>query len=406
MQLESENQKIKIVSPAILAPLSRRSDKAGLYIHFPYCVSKCGYCDFYSEGVGKNGAIAQNDLFNIYKKELAQRIEDDPSILDLEFRSIFIGGGTPSMMDLEEFESFLEYLRTTLKFRSVTEITLEANPEDINTPFLHQIHDLGVNRINVGIQSFNETFLKSIDRYFEPAKYSKIMQILHDSPIERFGIDLIYGIPGQTREDFIKDIEHSLEYPLKHLSCYSLTQEKGTKYSRDISEGKKQPPNEELQVEILKDLPSILAHYGLKQYEVSNYAIPGFECRHNLGYWAMDYYLALGPGAHGYLRKGRYQNPRNMYQYLRGQYSNHYEKPDASTEIPLNIFRLFYPFNIYSYFEGNSEILEITKNLVSSWRDKKLCDFDSSSGIFQWRSQAIVNLDGYITEFATAIDKK
>ena len=197
-----------------------------------------------------------------------------------------------------------------------------------------------------------------------------------------------------------------MEYPLKHLSCYSLTQEKGTKYSRDISEGKKQPPNEELQVEILKDLPSILAHYGLKQYEVSNYAIPGFECRHNLGYWAMDYYLALGPGAHGYIQKGRYQNPRNMYQYLRGQYSNHYEKPDANTEIPLNIFRLFYPFNIYSYFEGNSEILEITKNLLSSWRDKKLCDFDPSSGIFQWRSQAIVNLDGYITEFASAIDKK
>ena len=326
--------------------------------------------------------------------------------MDLEFRSIFFGGGTPSLIDLEEFESFLEYLRTTLKFKSSLEITLEANPEDITTAFLHQINDLGVNRINVGIQSFHEQHLKMLDRFYDPAKYSKIMQILHDSPIERFGIDLIYGIPGQTREEFIKDIEHALEYPLKHLSCYALTLEKGTNYSREVLENKKLPPNEELQSDLLKDLPGILAHYGLKQYEVSNYAIPGYECRHNMGYWAMDYYLSLGPGAHGWIPKGRYSNQRNIYQYLRNQFSGKYDKIEPNSEIPINVFRLFYPFNIYSYFSEKSEILEITKNLLSSWRDKKICDFDSTSGVFQWRPHAVVNLDGYITEYASAIDKK
>lgn len=406
MQSDSENQKIKLSTSAAILPLVKRSDKAGLYIHFPYCISKCGYCDFYSEGVGKTANIKQDELFNIYKRELSQRIEDDPSILDFEFRSIFIGGGTPSMMDLEEFENFLEYLRSTLKFKSALEITLEANPEDVTPAFLLQIHDLGINRINVGIQSFNESHLKALDRYYEPGKYSKIMQILHDSPIERFGVDLIYGVPGQKKEEFLKDIEHALEYPLKHLSCYSLTLEKGTKYSREVQEGKKQAPNEELQAELLHDLPTILAHYGLKQYEVSNYALPGYECRHNLGYWAMDYYLALGPGAHGYIKKGRYQNQRNIYLYLRGQFSGKYEKTEPLTEIPLNILRLFYPINVYSYFPEQAEKLEITKNLMSSWRDSKLCDFDSQTGVFQWRSHAVVHLDKYITEFAAAIDRK
>jgi putative oxygen-independent coproporphyrinogen III oxidase len=406
MQSDSENQKIKISSSAAITPLVKRTDKAGLYIHFPYCIHKCGYCDFFSEGIGKSTNINQNEIFTIFKKELSIRIEDDPSLLDLEFRSIFFGGGTPSLVDLEEFESFLEYLRTTLKFKSSLEITLEANPEDITTAFLHQINDLGVNRINVGIQSFQEQHLKMLDRFYDPSKYSKIMQILHDSPIERFGIDLIYGIPGQTREEFLKDIEHALEYPLKHLSCYALTLEKGTNYSREVSENKKLPPNEELQADLLKELPSILAHYGLKQYEVSNYAIPGYECRHNMGYWAMDYYLSLGPGAHGWIPKGRYSNQRNIYQYLRNQFSGKYDKIEPNSEIPINVFRLFYPFNIYSYFSDNSEILEITKNLLSSWRDKKICDFDSTSGVFQWRPQAVVNLDGYITEYASAIDKK
>jgi len=406
MQSDSENQKVKMSSPASILPLTKRSDIAGLYIHFPYCIAKCGYCDFYSEGIGKNSNIKQDELFNMYKKELTQRIEDDPSILDFQFRSIFIGGGTPSMIELEELEGFLEYLRSTLKFKSVVEITLEANPEDISPAFLLQINDLGINRINVGIQSFHENHLKFLDRYYESGKYAKIMQVLHDSPIERFGVDLIYGIPGQTREDFVKDVEQSLEFPLKHISCYSLTLEKATKYSRDVGEGKKPAPNEELQAELLKDLPSMLAHYGLKQYEVSNYALPGYECRHNMGYWAMDYYLSLGPGAHGFIPKGRYQNARNIYLYMRGQFSGKYDKIEPLTEIPLNVFRLFYPINLYSYFPDQKEKLEITKNLLSSWRDKKLCDFDPNTGVFQWRAHAVVNLDTYITEFATAIDRK
>ncbi|MBK8395637.1 MAG: radical SAM family heme chaperone HemW [Leptospiraceae bacterium] len=378
--------------------ISYRSGYAGLYVHFPYCIHKCSYCDFYSVGIGKQDAPNQKLLFQTYKQEFEQRLILDPSIKNYKFDTIFIGGGTPSLANLDLLAELIDYIKLNLEFSKDTEFTMEMNPEDISPDKLSLMHSIGVNRINAGIQSFDKNLLKTLDRYNDEEKYSLVLNHLSNSKIKRFGIDLIYGIPGQTLDMFLDDLNKSINARVTHISLYSLTVEKGTEYAKQLRKKQAKPPNEDLQMEILEILPPMLRKKGYNQYEVSNYCMKGEESLHNLKYWTMEKYLSLGPGAHGYTNKGRYFNHRSIEKYLNSEIGIKYETPKLLEELALCLFRLFLPVDIKSFSILIPDKITALENLLVEWDYENLCTF--KDGIFQWNEIAVTRLDEFILKIS------
>ncbi|EMO54643.1 radical SAM family heme chaperone HemW [Leptospira noguchii] len=373
--------------------------RPGVYIHYPYCIQKCEYCDFYSVGNGKNQIPDETGLFQRYKEEIITRISDNPFFSDLEFDTIFFGGGTPSRAEVSKISDLIVFLRNNINFSEYSEITIECNPEDITPDFLKSIEQAGINRISVGIQSFDPEKLQFLGRYYDPDRYEKVLETVKNSGISNFSADLIYGIPGQTIQEILRDIQKVLSVGGKHISLYALTVEKGTEYSRKVMDKISPGPEEEIQEKILKLLPNLLSPYELFQYEVSNFSKPGFFSRHNLKYWTMEYYLGIGPGAHGFLPSGRYSNPRNVDTYKRKYFSEEYTKPDFYEELVLSLFRLFQPISMESFYElipDQSHILDLR---LRKFQESGLCEF--SNGIFQWKPEAVLFLDSKILELTS-----
>ncbi|EKO35380.1 putative coproporphyrinogen dehydrogenase [Leptospira santarosai str. HAI821] len=372
---------------------------SGIYVHYPYCIQKCEYCDFYSLGNGKKPIPDENTLFQRYKEEIRQRISENPSVSDLEFDTIFFGGGTPSRADISRIADLIKFLKNNIKISEYSEITMECNPEDISPDFLKSIAQAGINRISVGIQSFYPERLRFLGRYYDPIRYENVLETVKNSEISNFSADLIYGIPGQSIEEIVKDILRVLKAGGKHISLYALTVEKGTPYSRKVADKITPGPEEEIQEEILKLLPNLLSPYELFQYEVSNYSKPGFSSIHNLKYWTMEYYLGIGPGAHGFLPAGRYSNPRNVEQYKVKDLSGEYSKPDLYTELVLSLFRLFQPISMENFYELIPEKKETLNLQLKRMEESGLCEF--SNGIFQWKPETVLFLDSKILELAS-----
>ncbi|WP_061247157.1 radical SAM family heme chaperone HemW [Leptospira noguchii] len=373
--------------------------RPGVYIHYPYCIQKCEYCDFYSVGNGKNQIPDETGLFQRYKEEIITRISDNPFFSDLEFDTIFLGGGTPSRAEVSKISDLIVFLRNNINFSEYSEITIECNPEDITPDFLKSIEQAGINRISVGIQSFDPEKLQFLGRYYDPDRYEKVLETVKNSGISNFSADLIYGIPGQTIQEILRDIQKVLSVGGKHISLYALTVEKGTEYSRKVMDKISPGPEEEIQEKILKLLPDLLSPYELFQYEVSNFSKPGFFSRHNLKYWTMEYYLGIGPGAHGFLPSGRYSNPKNVDTYKRKYFSKEYTKPDFYEELVLSLFRLFQPISMKSFYElipDQSHILDLR---LRKFQESGLCEF--SNGIFQWKPEAVLFLDSKILELTS-----
>ncbi|ULG75735.1 radical SAM family heme chaperone HemW [Leptospira interrogans] len=373
--------------------------RPGIYIHYPYCIQKCEYCDFYSVGNGKNQILDETGLFQRYKEEIATRISDNPFISDLEFDTIFFGGGTPSRAEVSKISDLIFFLRNNIKFSKYSEITMECNPEDITPDFLKSIEQAGINRISVGIQSFHPEKLQFLGRYYDPDRYENVLETVKNSGISNFSADLIYGIPGQTVQEILQDIQKVLSAGGKHISLYALTVEKGTEYSRKVMDKISPSPEEEIQEKILKLLPDLLSPYELFQYEVSNFSKPGFFSKHNLKYWTMEYYLGIGPGAHGFLPSGRYSNPRNVDTYKRKNFSKEYTKPNFYEELILSLFRLFQPILMESFYElipDQSQTLDLQ---LKKFQESGLCEF--SNGIFQWKPEAVLFLDSKILELTS-----
>ncbi|UOG40434.1 radical SAM family heme chaperone HemW [Leptospira noguchii] len=373
--------------------------RPGVYIHYPYCIQKCEYCDFYSVGNGKNQIPDETGLFQRYKEEITTRISDNPFFSDLEFDTIFFGGGTPSRAEVSKISDLIVFLRNNINLSEYSEITIECNPEDITPDFLKSIEQAGINRISVGIQSFDPEKLQFLGRYYDPDRYEKVLETVKNSGISNFSADLIYGIPGQTIQEILRDIQKVLSVGGKHISLYALTVEKGTEYSRKVMDKISLGPEEEIQEKILKLLPDLLSPYELFQYEVSNFSKPGFFSRHNLKYWTMEYYLGIGPGAHGFLPSGRYSNPKNVDTYKRKYFSKEYTKPDFYEELVLSLFRLFQPISMKSFYElipDQSHILDLR---LKKFQESGFCEF--SNGIFQWKPEAVLFLDSKILELTS-----
>ncbi|MBM9502219.1 radical SAM family heme chaperone HemW [Leptospira sp. 201903071] len=376
-----------------------RTGLPGIYLHYPYCIQKCEYCDFFSVGNGKAAIPDEEGLFSKYKEEIIKRISDNPSLSQFQFDTIFFGGGTPSRADLNQIQDLVRFLKQNLSISSGAEVTMECNPEDITPDFLDSLSRAGINRISVGIQSFQPERLRFLGRHYDPERYGTILETVKNSPIQNFSADLIYGIPGQTVEEILKDIRQVLSYGGKHISLYALTVEKGTEYSRKVMDSLLPGPEEEVQEEILKQLPKLLSPYGMSQYEVSNYSKPGYQSRHNLKYWTMEYYLGIGPGAHGYLPKGRYSNPRNVETYKRKEISGEYSAPDIFEELVLSLFRLFQPVDLNSFYGLIPDKKGKLEQSLKSLETAGLAAFQN--GIFTWKPESILFLDSEILKLAS-----
>jgi oxygen-independent coproporphyrinogen-3 oxidase len=268
----------------------------GVYVHIPYCVKKCPYCDFNSYGVGKR--IPEREYTEAILKELdlyRGLIEESP------ISSIFFGGGTPSLFSPESIGKIInEVLEITSPLDSI-EVSLEVNPKTADLEKLKGLRDVGVNRISVGVQSFSERKLKLLGRINTPDDSRRVLEDITKAGFENFNLDLMFGVSFETIGEWRVDLEEALGFNTTHISAYCLTIEDDTEFGALYSGGKLLLPHEDTLTEMLSFTSDFLEDAGYRQYEISNFTKPGFECRHNLLYWNGEGYLGLGAGAHSHI---------------------------------------------------------------------------------------------------------
>ena len=267
-------------------PLPADHDLPGLYLHIPFCLSKCGYCGFYS----------LPDLASLPAFLTALEEEIRLSRRDGEtFDTLYIGGGTPSVLSATQLRGILAALSTAFALAPGAEITIEANPADITAGWLGALHDAGVNRINLGVQSLDNPHLAFLGRRHDRDRAMAALAAVQAAGFTRIGIDLIYGIPGQSLAAWMTTLGEAVALGPGHLSCYQLTVEPGTPLAQSCRRGSLAFPGEDLQARFFLETSSLLTEAGYNHYEISNFARPGQESRHNRKYWNHTPYLGLGP---------------------------------------------------------------------------------------------------------------
>ncbi len=266
-------------------------NKIAIYIHWPFCKSKCPYCDFNSH---VQESIDNQAWLDAYLKQ----IESFASIIkDKTITSIFFGGGTPSLMPAVTVNKIIDKLFSLSKTTNNIEITLEANPTSIESKKFVEFKAAGINRVSIGIQSFNEMDLKFLGR--EHSKQEAIAALkIANSIFDNYSFDLIYALPNQTIETWEQELQEAIQYAKHHLSLYQLTIEKGTPFYLQHKNKKFILPDHDQAAELYSFTDSFMTNRGLHPYEISNYARPNFESQHNLAYWRYNQYLGIGPGAH------------------------------------------------------------------------------------------------------------
>jgi putative oxygen-independent coproporphyrinogen III oxidase len=273
----------------------------GVYVHWPFCLAKCPYCDFNSHVRG--GRIDEARYLAAFKAEIAHRAALAPR---RTVRSVFFGGGTPSLMAPETVQGVIDAIASAWRLDESAEITLEANPTSVEAERFRGYRSAGVNRLSIGVQALNDADLKALGRRHTAAEALAAVK-LAATLFPRFSFDLIYGRPGQGAADWRRELAEAINYAGDHLSLYQLTIEPDTMFERLRDAGKLKLPDEELGLALFQTTREITYARGLPAYEVSNHARPGGESRHNLIYWRYGEYAGVGPGAHGRLvtAKGR-----------------------------------------------------------------------------------------------------
>ncbi len=280
----------------------------GLYIHIPFCFSKCHYCDFYSS----TSLPAISHFLDALSKEMKMhRDRFNP------FDTIYIGGGTPSLLSPQHIENILIRVRENFDLTSDPEITIETNPADLNRSFLESIRQSGFNRVNIGVQSFDEKVLKFLGRRHSATQALSAVGASREAGFDNVGLDLIYGVPGQDVESWRNTLGQALLFSPEHISCYQLTLEPRTPLGRRYHTGEFAMPGEELEYEFFMKTSQFLEDAGYIHYEVSNFArSEELASRHNQKYWDHSPFLGLGPSAHSFLHNQRWWNHRSLDRYL------------------------------------------------------------------------------------------
>lgn len=295
---------------------------AGLYIHVPFCVKRCLYCDFYS-----NTEMKYKDSFvSAISREMELRRE---YLGNESLETIYFGGGTPSQLQAEDFDKIFNAIHRLFDTTNCTEITLEANPDDITPEYMSALRALPFNRISMGVQSFNPEDLRFLNRRHDREQAIRAVNLCKEKGITNISIDLIYGLPGQTRQAWEANLDEAIRLDIPHLSAYHLIYEEGTALYKLLEAGKVSPVEEDISVTLFSTLIDKLTAAGYLHYEISNFARPGHLSLHNSSYWTGKKYLGLGPSAHSYNGTEREWNKSSLSLYLKGITTG---IPDIETE--------------------------------------------------------------------------
>ncbi|MBS1227234.1 MAG: oxygen-independent coproporphyrinogen oxidase [Proteobacteria bacterium] len=327
-----------------------------LYVHIPWCVQKCPYCDFNSHQA--RGEIPEADYVSALIADLESAL---PLVWGRQVSSIFFGGGTPSLLSGNSLATLLTAMRTLLPLVPGAEITLEANPGTVESAKFAAFRDAGVNRLSLGIQSFNAAHLKALGRIHDDRQARRAIEIAAQH-FDNFNLDLMYGLPGQTLEQAMGDVDAALAFAPPHLSCYQLTLEPNTAFAA----APPTLPDPDACADMQEAIEARLASAGFVHYETSAFAQPGRHCRHNVNYWTFGDYLGIGAGAHGkltlhdkVLRQMRWKQPKQYLAQVAESHPIADEFPVAAADLPfefmMNALRLTQGFDA-SLFEARTAL--------------------------------------------------
>ena len=281
----------------------------GLYIHVPFCAQKCYYCDFNSYKIKSNEK--EDYLINIEKEMKFYKEE----FKDKYFDTVFFGGGTPSILKIDELRKLVNYMFENFNIKKDAEITIECNPGTINKEKLKAIKEMGINRLSIGLQATQNYHLKSIGRIHTYEEFEKNYYDAIDVGLTNINVDLMYALPNQKEEEWKETLDKIIKLNPSHISAYSLILEEGTKLYDMYENNEFNLLDEDTDIDMYEYTINTLKKYGYNQYEISNYAKKGKECKHNVIYWKCDNYLGLGPGASGYINDIRYSNIEDLNEY-------------------------------------------------------------------------------------------
>lgn len=281
--------------------------KKGIYVHIPFCLKKCNYCDFYS--------LPSYNCVGDYVDALCMNIDCVAKDNDMiEIDSIFVGGGTPSSIDGEYIQQILSKIKSSFRVSDDCEISIEANPATVDEEKLKKYFNSGINRISFGFQSSNDIELKTLGRLHSAMDFKSSVDMARNVGFGNINADIMLGIPHQTKESLLKTLDFVCDAGVEHISAYMLKIEEGTPFYRDLD--KLPLPLEDEVCDMYLLLVEYLKNAGYNQYEISNFSKLGFDCRHNLKYWQGDEYIGVGTAAHSYLNNERYSYPRNVSEYI------------------------------------------------------------------------------------------
>ena len=285
--------------------------RLGIYIHIPFCASKCSYCDFYS-------LAGCDHLMPEYQQALIAHLEESAqAIRNYEVDTVYFGGGTPSFYGADKLVEILNILKLNGNLRLDAEVTVECNPDSISPTAMKLLRQEGVTRLSIGVQASDNNLLKLIGRRHNFQQAKKSVMDARLAGFDNVSVDLMYGLPSQTKRDWADTLAKIVELHPEHISCYGLKLEAGTPMYRDYN-GSPILPDDDEQADMYSYAAEMLERYGYRQYEISNFSAPGFESRHNLKYWNLDDYMGFGPGAHSCVGTLRYSFVRDLRQYIAG----------------------------------------------------------------------------------------
>lgn len=288
-----------------------QQDYRGIYIHIPFCKAKCNYCDFYSV------PLTAADWLEKYTRGLAAEIEQRASSYDGQpIHTVYFGGGTPSLLTPAQIERLLTKLDQAFGLNSHMEITMEANPATIDFKYLRGCRLAGINRLSLGVQSFVDRELRLLGRLHSAQDSEKAVRDAYAAGFHNINLDLIYGIPGQTISDWAFNLRQAMALDPQHLSLYLLQLEPYTPLGRRVEAGQLYMLEDEQEYQLYRTSQELLAQKGYQQYEISNFAVPGWECQHNLLYWDSREYIGLGAGAVSFINRVRFRNTNLLDRYL------------------------------------------------------------------------------------------
>lgn len=341
--------------------------ESALYVHIPFCDHKCIYCDFYS--------IIRTDNVTAYLNSLKKEIEFYSKLYskDRIYTSIFFGGGTPSLMTPNYILEIINCLKKNYFVSENAEITLETNPGTVNKEKLKSFFEIGINRISIGVQSFNHDELKFLTRIHDKDTAVNTVLNAKESGFNNINIDLIFNLPDQTNQKWLYNLNTAVKLPVTHISAYSLILERGTILNKMVIDGKIKMQDDDHDANLYELTMDFLTNNGFIQYEVSNFAKPGFECKHNNAYWKYKDYLSFGTSSHSFVDNKRWWNYSSLKKYISEIEKNNVAI--ANYEF-INDEQKFNEYIMLALRSSGINIYDLQKKFGSKWLNSKINYFD------------------------------